>query len=125
MLSSWRMYEMHLALFLKAGCDKRCACHIMNLIVKSGLKRLQPYLESFRTAISFLNSSNQRIALYKLYCIAKNTRTRKFGLNMEVRWNSTYLMLKHLVPYRNTFDVFIQTHYPRAAVEPLLLSDDH
>jgi hypothetical protein len=22
MLSSWRMYEMHLALFLKAGCDK-------------------------------------------------------------------------------------------------------
>jgi hypothetical protein len=23
MLSSWRMYEMHLALFLKAGCDKK------------------------------------------------------------------------------------------------------
>jgi hypothetical protein len=34
-------------------------------------------------------------------------------------------MLKHLVPYRNTFDVFIQTHYPRAAGEPWLLSDDH
>jgi hypothetical protein len=28
MLSSWRMYEMHLALFLKAGCD-------MALIIKS------------------------------------------------------------------------------------------
>jgi hypothetical protein len=24
MLSSWRMYEMHLALFLKAGCDNIC-----------------------------------------------------------------------------------------------------
>jgi hypothetical protein len=23
MLSSWRMYEMHLALFLKAGCDSQ------------------------------------------------------------------------------------------------------
>jgi hypothetical protein len=23
MLSSWRMYEMHLALFLKVGCDRR------------------------------------------------------------------------------------------------------
>jgi hypothetical protein len=23
MLSSWRMYEMHLALFLKAGCDNK------------------------------------------------------------------------------------------------------
>ena len=41
---------------------QRCACHIINLIIKSGLKRLQPYTEVFRTAINFLNSSNQRIA---------------------------------------------------------------
>jgi hypothetical protein len=68
---------------------QRRACHILNLIIKSGLKRLQPYLESFRTTISFLNSSNQHIALYKSYCIAMNTHPRKFGLDMEVRWNST------------------------------------
>jgi hypothetical protein len=37
---------------------QRCACHIINLIVKFGLKRLKPYIEAFRTAISFLNSSN-------------------------------------------------------------------
>jgi hypothetical protein len=37
---------------------QRCACHIVNLIVKSGLKWLKPYIEAFRTAISFLNSSN-------------------------------------------------------------------
>jgi hypothetical protein len=30
-----------------------CACHIINLIVKSGMKRLKPYTEDFRTAISF------------------------------------------------------------------------
>ena len=39
---------------------QRCAYHIINLIVKSGLKRLKPYLAAFRTAISFLNSYNQR-----------------------------------------------------------------
>jgi hypothetical protein len=44
---------------------------------------------------------------------------------MDVRWNSTYLMLKHLVPYKNTFDVFIQIQYPRAGGEPLLMSEDH
>ena len=44
---------------------QRCACHIINLIVKSGLKRLKPFTEDFRTAINFLNSSNQRIALFK------------------------------------------------------------
>ena len=40
---------------------QRCACHIINLIVKSGLKRFKPYTEKFRTTINFLNSSNQAL----------------------------------------------------------------
>ena len=36
---------------------QRCACHIINLIIKSGLKRFKPYTE-VRTVINFLNSSN-------------------------------------------------------------------
>jgi hypothetical protein len=47
---------------------QRYACHIINLIVKSGIKRLKPYIEDFRTAISFLNSSNRIIALFKMNC---------------------------------------------------------
>ena len=68
-----------------------CACHILNLIVKEVLTALKPLIERFRTAISFLNSSNQRIAAYKSYCITTGVRPRKFQLDMEVRWNSTYL----------------------------------
>jgi hypothetical protein len=82
---------------------QRCACHIINLIVKSGLKRFKIYLEDFKTAINFLNSSNQRIAMFKNYCNAQGLRPRKFGLDMDVRWNATYLMLKHLLPYKNVF----------------------
>jgi hypothetical protein len=104
---------------------QRCACHIINLIVKSALNVIKSHLESFRTAISWINSSNQRIAAFKRYCIAVNVRTRKFGLDMDVRWNSTYLMLKHLVPCRRTFSVFIETNYPRCEDEPLLLTDDN
>jgi hypothetical protein len=55
---------------------------------------LKPYLEDFRTTISFLNSSNQGFAAYKSFCVAMRLRPRKFGLDMEVRWNSTYFMLK-------------------------------
>jgi hypothetical protein len=58
-----------------------------------------------------LNSSNQCIALFKNYCIAKSFRPHKFGLDMNAGWNSTYLMLKHLMPYRSVFSVFINTHY--------------
>ena len=50
---------------------QRCACHIINLIVKSGLKRFKPYLEDLRSAINFLNSSNQIIAMFKNYCTAQ------------------------------------------------------
>ena len=64
---------------------QRCACYIINLIIKSGMKRLKPYTEDFRTAISFLNSSNQRIALFKNYCTAQGLRPRKFGLDIDVR----------------------------------------
>jgi hypothetical protein len=32
---------------------QRCACHIINLIVKSGLKRLKPFTEDVRTTINF------------------------------------------------------------------------
>ena len=37
---------------------QRCACHIINLIVKEALEALKPFIETFRTAILFLNSSN-------------------------------------------------------------------
>ena len=66
---------------------QRCACHIINLIVKSGLDSFKDMLTNFRTAISFLNASNQRIAAYKSYCIAMGVRPRKFCLDMDVRWN--------------------------------------
>jgi hypothetical protein len=111
----------------KALCGllhQRCACHIINLIVKSGLKRIKSYLEAFRTAISYLNSSNQRIAEFYNFCIVKGVQPRKFGLDMDVRWNCTYLMLKHLVPYRYTFSIFIGANYGLVNGEPLL-SDGH
>jgi hypothetical protein len=102
---------------------QRCACYIINLIVKSGLKRLDTYLDDFRIAIFFLNSSNQHIASFKLYCLAAGVHPRKFGLDMNIRWNSTYLMLKHLVPYKDTFSVFIHTNYKSGS--GTLLTQDH
>ena len=44
---------------------------------------------------------------------------------MEVRWNSTYLMLKHLFPHKVSFTTFIHAQYPRVEGGQLLLTDDH
>ncbi|WVZ77162.1 hypothetical protein U9M48_025060 [Paspalum notatum var. saurae] len=104
---------------------QHCACHIINLIIKSCLKRLLPYLEDFRTAITFLNSSNQRIASYKQYCLSVGVCPRKFGVDMDVRWNSTYLMLKHLVPCQSTFSVCIETNHPHKEDVSFLVTPNH
>jgi hypothetical protein len=88
------------------------------------LKIIKSYLEDFRTAISYLNSSNQRIYEFHNFCIVKGVQSRKFGLDMDVRWNSTYLMLKHFIPYRYIFPVFIGANYGLVNGEPLL-SDGH
>jgi hypothetical protein len=107
---------------------QRCACHIINFIVKAGLDVFRLIVSAFRTAISFLNSSNQRNAAYKSYFIAVNARPRKFGLDMDVRWNSTYLMLKHFLPHKNSFSVFVTTNHPLIDGQPLLtalLTEQH
>jgi hypothetical protein len=62
---------------------------------------------------------------YKSYCIATSVRPRKFQLDMDVRWNSTYLMLKHLFPHKDPFTTFLHAQYPRAEGEPFLLTDEH
>ncbi|WVZ74217.1 hypothetical protein U9M48_022429 [Paspalum notatum var. saurae] len=104
---------------------QRCCCHVINLRVKACLDPLKAYIDDFRTAIAFLNASNQRIAAYKSYCMSMAVRPRKFGVNMDVRWNSTYLMLKHLVSYKSTFSVFIKTQYPLNRDGTSLLTDNH
>jgi hypothetical protein len=47
-------------------------------LLRGALDALKPLIETFGTAISFLNSSNQRIATYKSYYIAIGIRPRKF-----------------------------------------------
>jgi hypothetical protein len=49
--------------------------------------------------------------MFKNYCIAKGVSPKNFGLDMDVRWNATYLMLKHLLPYKDVFSVFINSNY--------------
>jgi hypothetical protein len=102
---------------------QRCACHIINLIVKSGLKCIKEKLEDFCRAISWLNSSNQCIASFKSFCIAHGVRPHKFGLDMDVRWNATYLMLKHLAPYKKTFSVYVSANYQVGGES--LLTEEH
>ena len=46
----------------------RCACHIVNLIVKEGLDLVHEVITRIRCAIVYLPNSSSRVASFKIMC---------------------------------------------------------
>jgi len=44
---------------------------------------------------------------------------------MDVRWNSTYLILKTLFPHKDPFTTFIHANYPRGEEGELILTEEY
>ncbi|KAK8946379.1 hypothetical protein KSP39_PZI006759 [Platanthera zijinensis] len=65
----------------------RCSAHILNLIVKEGLKELDDNIVRIRDAVKFVLSSPQRLKVFD--CVT--------------RWNSTYHMLKRALEHKDVF----------------------
>ena len=70
------------------------------------MKAIDSYISKIRTALAWINHSNHRIREFKQYCKAESLKPRKFGLDMPIRWNSTYLMLKNTIEYKNVISIF-------------------
>ncbi|CAH9100269.1 unnamed protein product [Cuscuta europaea] len=72
----------------------RCATHILNLIVKDGLKDLDASIAKIRAAVRYVRSSPAR--LQKFVCCVEEEKIDSKGLvclDVDTRWNSTYFML--------------------------------
>jgi hypothetical protein len=82
----------------------RCAAHILNLVVNEGLKKLGDCVSNIRNAVKFVRSSPQRMARFK-ECIKceKIQCTKTVSLDVQTRWNSTYLMLSSAEKYEKAF----------------------
>ena len=90
----------HLGDFHEELFHVRCACHIVNLIVKDGLILVIDSIQKIRQCIVYLSNRSQRVASFKILCRAYEMRPRKFDPDEQHRWNSTYIMLKEVMPYR-------------------------
>jgi hypothetical protein len=89
---------------------QRCVCHIINLVVRDGITVVSKFLENIRAAIRFITSTPQMVTKFAEYCKANSMKPRKFGLDMKIRWNSTYLMLKKLEGYEKIITVFVNAN---------------
>ncbi|GAU18437.1 hypothetical protein TSUD_231750, partial [Trifolium subterraneum] len=102
----------------------RCCTHVLNLIVKSSMKNDKGYIPKVRDAVKYVKSSPSRLAYFMVYAADEKVSYKGVVvLDVETRWNSTYLMLKVAVEYKKAFDLlYIRYHLFRH--EMLLKSVD-
>ncbi|XP_016707209.1 zinc finger BED domain-containing protein RICESLEEPER 2-like [Gossypium hirsutum] len=82
----------------------RCAAHILNLVVKDGLKDVDVSIMRVRVAMKFVRPSPARLQKFKYYVEEENIKCKGLVcLDIETRWNSTYSMLKSALVFRKAF----------------------
>ncbi|CAO2044570.1 unnamed protein product [Urochloa humidicola] len=82
----------------------RCCTHIVNLIVKSALEYIDNSVKKIRNAILYVRSSPGRLEQFKK-CVEKEKIPDRslLSLDVETRWNATYLMLLSAVKFEKAF----------------------
>jgi hypothetical protein len=82
----------------------RCGTHLLNIVVNDGLKGLGDCVSNIRNAVKSVRSSPQIMTRFK-ECIKceKIQCTKTVCLVVQIRWNSTYLMLSATEKYKKAF----------------------
>ena len=82
----------------------RCCAHILNLIVQDGLDVISGALSKIRDTVKYFKASTaRRIALSD--CI-EGDEEAVFSLDVQHKWNSTYLMLEKALEYERALNRF-------------------
>ncbi|KAL9147291.1 hypothetical protein ABFS82_13G164100 [Erythranthe guttata] len=84
----------------------RCCCHVLNLIVQSGMKVLNESIEGIRLAVKWVKASPQRLEKFREYARDEGIEGQPMVcLDVCTRWNSTYLMLVHALKFSKVFNM--------------------
>ena len=82
----------------------RCCAHIVNLIVRDGLKKLEKSILCIRNAVKYVRSSPQRLQEFKNCVMKENIECKGLVvLDVPTRWNSTYVMLEAALKFQKAF----------------------
>nr|KAJ0199345.1 hypothetical protein LSAT_V11C600300960 [Lactuca sativa] len=84
-----------------------CIAHILNHIVKVGLKYHNYHVECVRKAVKYIRDLKQKIKKFKKAIKDVGLETKKFLCgNSPTRWNSTFKLLKTAYELRDAFVEF-------------------
>lgn len=82
----------------------RCCAHILNLIVRDGMAKVNDFIVAIRNAIKYVRSSGERMKSFQLRVETGNVSRGSLCLDVVTRWNSTYLMLTAALKFRVAFE---------------------
>uniref|UniRef100_A0ACD5ZWZ7 Uncharacterized protein n=1 Tax=Avena sativa TaxID=4498 RepID=A0ACD5ZWZ7_AVESA len=88
-----------------------CACHVLNLIVQDGLKvkEMNSIMDNTRESVKYIRSSQGRKEQFaKMVTQAGITCKHQPTPDVSSRWNSTFLMLESVLPFRKVFETLQQ-----------------
>lgn len=82
----------------------RCAAHVLNLVVKEGLSDMTNSIKKVRALVRYVRSSPARLQKFKA-CVEeeKIDSSSLVCLDVETRWNSTYLMIESAIKFKKAF----------------------
>ena len=85
---------------------QRCACHVLNLAVKAGLKTpgCNDVITKFKSAVTHIYTTGIRKQRFNEICSMLNLSKLRVPWDVDTRWNSTYRMLKRCIPYANAIN---------------------
>ena len=114
----WQIKEDHINLF-----HVRCCAHILNLIVKDGLKQVDSTLRKIRGIAYSINSSLAKHELFFYCCKMSNMKRKNKKLDIPTRWNSTYKLLQNIIKYKNVVQLYEMQLTSNCDIELDVLSD--
>ncbi|CAL8084616.1 unnamed protein product [Prunus armeniaca] len=100
-----RMKDFNNLLLDRKYLHLRCACHILNLIVKDGLKELLCSIEGIRNCVKYIHSSPSRLDSFRDHALEmRMDGMANVPMDVVTRWNSTYKMLDCAFKYKLVFN---------------------
>lgn len=86
----------------------RCCAHIINLVVRDGLEEQCDSISKIRNAVRYVRSSPARYSSFKDSVERVEIKCKqKPCLDVDTRWNSTFLMLEMAVKFQDAFDRYV------------------
>ena len=89
----------------------RCCAHILNLLVKDGLTKIECIIEDVREGIKYINHSEGRRQTFSNVTHQLQIRDQKLFLDVPTRWNSTYDMLSFALKFNDAFPGYTLRDY--------------